>query len=124
MKRDQVRERLKQLGASEAVIRAGLEGLVKKWESIAREIADGYQLDLDSYLNDVDVRQLIAEVVTAVPDLPSAMLKRIQKADELTKGSTVTSKCVWGEEVARKESWSAGRNWWYFVVPKELSDKL
>ena len=44
MKRDQVRERLKQLGASEAVVRAGLEGLVKKWESIAREIADKLSL--------------------------------------------------------------------------------
>ena len=124
MKKDPVRERLKQLGTSEPVVRSGLEGLVNKWESVAAQIASGYKLDRDSYLNDVDVRQLIEEVVRAVPDVAPEMLKRIQVADELTKRSTVPSKCVWGDDVARKEGWTRKANWWYYVIPKPMSDML
>jgi hypothetical protein len=124
MNEDLVRKRLLQLGASEAVVSGGIEALVKKWETIAEEIVSGYKLDLDSYLNDVDVRQLIEEVLTTVPALSPTLLKRIHKADEVTKTSTQSSKCVWGESVARKEGWTPKKNWWYFVVPEALSDQL
>jgi hypothetical protein len=124
MKKDPARERLKQLGASDAVVRGGLQGLVNKWDAISKEIARGYGLDHDSYLNDVDVRQLIEEVTAVTADIPSSLLKRIHEADELTKRSTVSSKCVWGEDIARKEGWTSKKNWWYFVVPKEMSDTL
>ena len=124
MKEDQVQKRLADLGASQAVVRGGLNGLVEKWESIADEIAGGYKLDHDSYLNDLDVRQLIEEVVTTVSSVTPELLARIHKADELTKSSTTASKCVWGEAVARKEGWTAEKNWWYFVMPTEMSDML
>jgi hypothetical protein len=124
MTEDQVQKRLAELGASQVVVDGGLNGLVKKWESIAEEIASGYKLDRDSYLNDLDVRQLIEEVVTTVSDLAPELLTRIRNADELTKRSTVASKCVWGEGVARREGWTEKKNWWYFVEPKEMSDML
>jgi hypothetical protein len=124
MKEDQVRKRLEELGASQTVVNDGLNGLLKKWESIAAEIAEGYKLDRDSYVNDLDVRQLIEEVVTAVPGLPPELVARIGQADALTKSSTMASKCVWGEDVARREGWTKEKNWWYYLVPRELSDML
>jgi hypothetical protein len=124
MKEDLVRKRLEQLGASPTVVSGGMEALVKKWETFAEEVSSGYKLDLDSYLNDVDVRQLIEELLTTVPGLSPTLIKRIHRADEVTKSSTQTSKCVWGDHVARREGWTATKNWWYFVVPRELSDKL
>jgi len=26
-------------------------------------------------------------------------------------------KCLWGDEVAEAEGWSARKNWWYFMKP-------
>ena len=124
MKEDQVRELLKNLGASDSVVRGGLEGLVSKWERTANELANGYNFDLDNYLNDVDVRQLIDDVLRSVSSPPPALLKRIDTADELMRRFTVKSKCVWGEASAHREGWTAKKNWWYFAVPQELSDKL
>ena len=63
MKDDEVRTRLRSMGTSEQVIAGGLDGLVSKWEAFAREIEIGYKLDIDSYRNDVDVRQLIEDLI-------------------------------------------------------------
>src|SRR5262249_26481535 len=124
MKDDPVRNRLKELGASEHVVSGGLEGLVAKWESIVKDISNGYTLDLDEYLNDVDVRQLLEEVITRVPDLSPELLERIHVADNLLKHSSTRAKCVWGNDVAHKEGWTPEKNWWYFVVPKKASPEL
>ena len=122
--KDPVRELLKKHGASEPVVRGGLEGLVVKWEKTANDVAGGYKFDLDNYLNDVDVRQLIDDVLNNVPGQSPELLKRIEGADELMRRSTNRSKCVWGGAAASREGWSAEKNWWYFGVPKELSEML
>lgn len=49
--------------------------LVENWEQVVDEVAKGYQLDLDSYLNDMDVRQLIEEVLSIAEASDSATLK-------------------------------------------------
>ena len=123
MKDDPVRVRLKELGASDSVVSGGIKALVSKWESIVKNISTGYTLDLDSYLNDIDVRQLIEEVITRIPDVSSVLLERINAADELMRGSSKHSKCVWGEEVAHKEGWTREKNWWYFRVPKKIQNQ-
>ncbi len=124
MKNDSAHERLRKLGASDAVVASGLGGLVKKWEATAKAIADGYDLDLDSYLNDLDARQFLELLIKDLPTESGQYLARIRAADSLVKRSTKPSKCVWGETVARKEGWSPEDNWWYFVVPKKASQEL
>jgi hypothetical protein len=124
MKDDPVRERLRKLGASDAVVAGGLGGLVKKWEATAQAIADGYDLDLDSYLNDLDARQFLELLIKDLPTESGQYLARIRAADKMVKRSTKPSKCVWGETVARKEGWTPEDSWWYFVVPKKASREL
>jgi len=121
MKNDSAHERLRKLGASEAVVAGGLGGLVKKWEATAQAIADGYDLDLDSYLNDLDARQFLELLIKDLPTESGQYLARIRAADSLVKRSTKPSSCVWGEA---KEDWTPEHNWWYFVVPKKASREL
>lgn len=119
MKRDSIRDYLRQTGASERVIEGGLQGLVENWEQVVDEVAKGYQLDLDSYLNDLDVRQLIEEVLrVAEPGDTSTLLERIAAADRRMKTVVEpTSKCLWGAQVALEQGWTRERNWWYFNQP-------
>ena len=124
MKDDPVRQRLRQLRASDAVVAGGLGGLVKKWEATAQAIADGYDLDLDSYLNDLDARQFLELLIKDLPTESGQYVERIRAADSLVKRSTKPSTCVWGETVARKEGWTQEGNWWYFVVPLRASQEL
>ena len=93
MKDDPVRERLQKLGASESVVTGGLDELVKKWEATAQSLSEGYDLDLDSYVNDLDVRELLELVIIDLPAESSRYLARIRAADSVVKRSTKPSKC-------------------------------
>ena len=121
---DEVRTRLQSMGTSEQVIAGGLDGLVSKWEAFAREIEIGYKLDIDSYRNDVDVRQLIGDLITHVPTIPKEKIRRIHKADDSVRQSSKIAKCIWSDSIARKEGWTAEKNWWYFIIPRNLGGEL
>ena len=130
MKPDPAREYLSQLGASESVIKGGLEGLVESWERVIDEVAKGYRLDLDSYLNDLDLRQLIEDLLTVTEANDTALLsERIAQADRQMKALVKPAgRCLWGDQVALEAGWTAEQNWWYFSRPitagRELLDDL
>ena len=125
---DQVREFLKRRGAPEHVVNGGLAGLIQTWESVVESVKRGYNLGLDDYLNDMDVRQLIHEALALAPS-EQAYLERVRRADEAIKRLVKPlGRSLWGEKNAAKRGWSAEKNWWYFAVPvnagPELTDDL
>jgi len=117
---DEVRDFLRERGCPEEVIAAGLEGLVAEWERVVDQVEAGYELGLDDYLNDLDGRQLLEEVlVLARPADREAALERIRAADEHMKGLVnPTEECLWGESVADSEGWGPGSNWRNFNLPR------
>jgi hypothetical protein len=118
-KQDAVHEFLQQRGAATAVIEGGFAGLVEQWEALVATIEAGYELGLDDYLNDLDVRQLLddASVVAPLIEL-NAFNERMQRADEQFNALTEpTENCLWGNEVAEEEHWSAKKNPWYYRRP-------
>lgn len=125
---DPVREFLKRRGSAEHVVRAGLPGLVQSWESVVESVKRGYNLGLDDYLNDMDVRQLLDEAfAVAPPEKP--YIERVRRADESMKRLVQpVSRCLWGKRNAAEHGWSAEQNWWYFSAPvnsgSELTDDL
>ena len=126
MKRDSTRDYLRHIGASERVIEGGLKGLVENWEQVVDEVAKGYQLDLDSYLNDLDVRQLIEEVLSVAEASDTATLwERIAAADGQMKAVVKpASECLWGYRVALEKGWTREQNWWYFNRPRSAGREL
>ena len=113
-------------GCPDDVAEGGLEGLVAGWEKTSAQVRAGYPLGLDDYLNDVDGRQLIEEVIAGVPGAGNeALLKRIEAADVAMQEAILpTDECLWGDELADREEWTPGDNWWYFGLPRNPGPQL
>ena len=124
--KDPVGEFLRKRGCPEHVVRGGLRGLAESWEEVVRSIEEGYSLGLDDYLNDLDGRQLLEEALAVAPaQEKKTALQRVRRAD--AKMQTLvrpSGRCLWGDETARQEGWTARRNWWYFSIPVNPGEEL
>ncbi len=123
---DLVREFLRKKGCAEHVVEGGLGGLVQKWEGVVESVKRGYGLGLDDYLNDLDGRQLLEETLAIAPrEQKEESGERVRRADELMKTLVKPAgKCLWGNEVAETEGWTAEKNWWYFTRPINADPEL
>lgn len=121
-----VREFLRQHGASDIVVAAGVDGLIEAWSRTVQHVERGYPFSLDDYLNDLDARQLLHEVLGAVPG--AGTRTRAHRLGELdARLRNVTRKredCLWGDAIADREAWSPDVEWWYWAVPKEPGEDL
>jgi len=126
VRKDPVADFLKGRGCPAHVIRGGLMGLIKGWETTIESVERGYSLGLDDYLNDMDGRQLIEETLSITPDKDKKKCAdRLRQADaRMKKLLAPARKCLWGDEVAEAEGWSARKNWWYFMKPIKAGHDL
>jgi hypothetical protein len=123
---DPVREYLRDKGCAEHVVKGGFGGLVRDWESTVASIVRGYEFGLDDYLNDLDGRQLISEVME-IADPPTRLKygERVRLVDErVRKALRPTVECLWGNSAAARHGWTAEKNWWYFSVPQTAGPEL
>ena len=106
---------------------ADLQELIDQWATFAGDLErEGYTFDLDNWLNDVDVRELILEALPMFSreEMGDHALK-LDAADQAFRVATREFKrCVWGSGTARKEKWTAQINWWYFRTPARSNDQL
>lgn len=106
---------LERRGVDDRVLRTGLEGLVHDWELTARELAEGWDLDLDDYIKDLAPRQILWEMERDGM-LAETALKRIHLADHLFQASTkVVDSCVCTD--CESATWNSEDNWWYWRKP-------
>jgi hypothetical protein len=121
---DPIRRLLRARGVADHVVAGGLDGLVADWEHTAERVERGYALGLDDYLNDLDARQIIEVVLSAMPEPDGPLLDRLRAADDRMRGATVpTSRCVWGDPQPPDRA-TDRRNWWYFLVPRNPGPEL
>lgn len=123
---DPVKGYLKKRGSAEHVVRGGLPGLLARWEGIVDQVAAGYPVGLDDYLDDMDVRDLVEGALrVAAPRAARGAAARLSAADARLKALVVPAgSCLWGEEAAREHGWTPRRQWWYFSVPKRPGEEL
>ena len=57
---EQIVEYLRANGYPEHLVRGGSAGLVERWRKFVEEVERGYQLGLEDYRNDLDLRGIIA----------------------------------------------------------------
>jgi hypothetical protein len=104
-----------------------LRELIEQWTEFAADLSrNGYGLDLDNWLNDVDVRELILEALPmfGLEEL-GELAAKLDAADQAFLGSTREfRRCVWGSRTARKEKWTPKKNWWYFRTPNRSNTEL
>ena len=123
---DPVATLLRARGCPERTATGGLAGLLEDWERIVAQVAGGYGLGLDDYLNDMDARQLLADtVVVASPSTVKRLRPRLEAADNKLKALLLPAgRCLWGKGLAERNGWLAEKNWWYFSRPKEANQEL
>ncbi len=59
---DEITAALEARGCPEHVVRGGRQGLIARWGAFVREVERGYDLGIEDYQNDLDVRTLIEEL--------------------------------------------------------------
>ena len=123
MTNDPIRRLLRARGVAAHVVDGGLDGLVADWERTAANVEAGYPLTLEDYLNDLDARQIIEVVLSAIPEPDGPLLDRLRAADERMRHATrPAGRCVWGDSAG--ERLTERRNWWYFLVPRNPGPEL
>lgn len=124
--KEPVGEFLRMRGCPDHVVKGGLRGLVESWEEVVRCVEEGYGLGLDDYLNDLDGRQLLEEALAVAPAREKkASAQRLRRADAKMRSLVrPAGKCLWGDETARQEGWTAKKNWWYFSMPLSAGEEL
>ena len=106
--------------------RHALRELVVQWSHIAETVDRGYSLTFDDYLNDLDLRRLIAERLRELADardgvLPQSLVVALADADiQFREATTTSDHNVWGLENERAEGWTVEREWWYYRLPKRV----
>lgn len=117
---------LEKRGCPDYIVREGLKGLVVRWENAVHSVASVYGLGLDNYLNDMDTRQLIEEILAAgLGEGEIELRRRIEAADaHLRQLVRPFPQCLWGNETARTEGWTPAKNWWYFTFPLHPGEEL
>ncbi len=105
-------------GCSPLVVRRGLSGLLEHWASIVAAVERGRDASLDEWLNDMDLRDILAGALAAAgPRERRAAAIRLDDADERFHGVTEPCTCLWGDQIAQTNRWRPEWQWWYFRRP-------
>ena len=107
---DVVRDYLKSRDYADPVILGGLEGLVRRWESVAESVAAGNAQEWSDYLNDMDGRRILEEAMAIAPAEERALwIERVQTADKKIRPHLKPTKdCL---------CYSREHHWWYYHEP-------
>jgi hypothetical protein len=105
-------------GCAPLIVRRGLGGLLEQWSGIVAAVERGRDMTLDEWLNDMDLRDILAgAMAAATPHERRAAAMRLDEADDRFRSMTVLSPCLWGDDIAQTNSWRAEWQWWYFRRP-------
>ena len=123
---DPVTEYLAERGVASRLVEGGLAGLADRWEAIADALEDGYDLTLDDWLNDMDLRDILAGALAVAPDAArTAVSAQVAEADRrFLTGTLPTGAPLWGEEIAAEEGHDPATQPWFFRRPKRPGPEL
>ena len=108
---DPVARYLAERGVSTVVRGTDLRGIVAKWDAIASR-AERYDLTLDDWLNDLDLRDIIAGAMAVAPEHDRHAVRSILEAsDNRFRCATVESPRPLVADVDRTAQW------WYLRYP-------
>ena len=105
-------------GCAPLVVRRGLTGLLEQWTGIVGTTERGRDGSLDEWLNDMDLRDILAgALAAAAPRDRRTASTHLDDADTRFHSLTVPCACLWGDEIAHTNHWRPEWQWWYFRRP-------
>lgn len=122
---DAVRAFLEERGLEGDLLEGGLAGLIERWEEIVSQVERGYELTIDDYLNDVDLRDILEAVWPLASDEQRRPLRaRRELADNRYRAVTQDCPPLWGEAVTEEMGFTREKEWWYFRRPRKPGQML
>lgn len=117
-----VREYCIQRGFAARVCNEGLDYLLATWQRTVCEILEGYRGLFDEYLNDMDGRQIISELVPLATEAErKSVLDELSLLDHsFFKVTRSLEACIWGADQAARHGYEPNENWWYYRIPQNL----
>lgn len=87
--------------------------LLEQWARTVDDVEHGYALTYEDFLNDLDVRRVIADapVTNATQERLAALDARFQEA------TFPSGACVWGVDNEQAEGWDRVTHWYYWRLP-------
>ena len=88
--------------------------MIAAWRELSNEIEAGYELTIYDYTNDLSVRNLLEEVLAALPngEVKAWVQSEIQAGDASYREVT--------HQVAKQIQGGADAPWWFFRVPNRI----
>jgi hypothetical protein len=116
---DAITRYLAERGVTDSLRRGGLGGIVARWSAIA-STAGRYDLTLDDWLNDLDLRDILAGALIVAPKhARDEVHSALERADAAFRAATVQSaRSLWGKAGEGANPHDRMRQWWYFRYPK------
>jgi hypothetical protein len=107
---EQIVEYLRENGSPPHIVRGGRAGLITRWQKFVGEVEEGYQLGLEDYRNDLDLRGIIETLGLA--------------GDEATRNADERLAALLAP--ASKRLWEScdGDPFWDFGYPKNARGEL
>jgi hypothetical protein len=121
--RDPVAEYFAKRGVSAGVRRKGLRGIIAEWHAIAHT-APTYDLTLDDWLNDVDLRDIIAGAFAVAPETVQHDLRKfLDQADDDFRAATIECSSLRGTS-KDEDTRDRTRAWWYYRCPARPGETM
>ncbi len=101
------------------VVTGGVRGLVESWEYTVDGIIRGETMIEPEYLNDMDGRRILAEVLAILPPEERRDWDvRVHLADARVRPFLVpTVNCLWGQANEQRHGYVREQDWWYYHRP-------
>jgi hypothetical protein len=105
------------------VERDGLNYLIPKWQQFADIYADKEDV-IYEWLNDLDARRIIDEILTALSEKERAQIEEDLRPidNKVIENTFEINECVWGEEVEVDNNYNRKHNWYYYRMNQKVFD--
>ena len=103
------------------VQRDGLNYLIPNWKRFAEEDADSQEL-IYEWLNDLDKRKIIDEILTIIPHSEKIKIELdLKLIDKIVIEKTFEiNECVWGNNIEKNNNFDRNKHWYYYRMNQNV----
>jgi hypothetical protein len=118
-----VRKFCEQRKFSRFVRDGGIDYLLRRWTRIVAHVEEGYHGIFEEYLNDMDARRIMSELLPIASDEERARAEAVvpELDERFFKVTVPVDSCIWGPQREADYGYRPDHDWWYYRLPIDVS---